>query len=220
MQAVGEAADDAGKMGELLVEIGAQPFEFGLFAEILGIDGLVEFDRVDAVVAGWRQVGKRQVGADRFARRLGVLGIGIGELVGFSFGRFGFALALLVGGRLIVALAALFAGRIVAVDVTFLALVARLVVVVLVVAGIVVAKFVAHVEGSDQVARRLGEFCLVDKVAVERGDGLGGLLLDEASPQIDETGGPSAAARRRSGARAPAVPRRLRAERRHGRARR
>lgn len=57
LQPVGEAGDDTLQMRELLVEIGAQPLQFVVVAEVFGRDHLVEFRRKGMIFRPARLVG-------------------------------------------------------------------------------------------------------------------------------------------------------------------
>ena len=70
LQPVGEPRDDALQMRELLVEIGAQPFQFVMVAEIFGRDHLVELRREGVIFRPARLVGAARIRPRRLARRL------------------------------------------------------------------------------------------------------------------------------------------------------
>ena len=118
LQAVGEPRDDALQTGQLAVEIGPQPVQFLVIAQLGRLDHLVELVGIGLVVEVFRQVGPRAVRADGLhalaivVRRVAVghfllaldvlLGIAIGLAVGdfaarIAFLRLGLALVLFVG---------------------------------------------------------------------------------------------------------------------------
>ena len=81
LQPVGEPRDDALQMRELLVEIGAQPLQLVMVAEIFGRDHLVELRREGVIFRPARLVGAARIRPRRLARRLVVAEFAVVERV-------------------------------------------------------------------------------------------------------------------------------------------
>ena len=175
-------------MGKLLVEESSQPFEFGVVAQFLGGDDLVELVGENAIVGIGRQVGKRQLRPLSLARRFRIVHVVI-EIVITDLGRI--HVAVLGIFRCFVGLLglAVFLGRGLVVFAFSIAVSGlRLIVLgrVLVFLGLLVAELVGHVERGYQVADRFCESRLVSQVMIECGNRVRRLLVDEFSPQPDE----------------------------------
>src|SRR5215831_20597824 len=68
LQAVGEPSDHALEVGELLVEIAAQPVEFLRLAQLLGADRLIELGRERTIVRTARLILAAVARAPRLGR--------------------------------------------------------------------------------------------------------------------------------------------------------
>ena len=81
LQAVGEAANSALEMGELLVEESAQAVEFRFVAKLFRGDRLVEFLREDRVVDLLVEIREGMVRAADFAGFVRLVAVVVGEVV-------------------------------------------------------------------------------------------------------------------------------------------
>ena len=193
LQPVGEPRDHALEMGELLVEIAAQPVELLGLAQIFGGDGLVELGGEGPVIGTARLVAAALARPPRLGGILRIAHLGIVRHVGGRrIGRLGGAVGQVLGRGV-----RLFEAHALAVlglrgfAVLALLVLAAFLVVVLAVLLVLVAALVAHVEGIEQVVDDVAELALVLDHVLEPVEVAPGAALDEAAPQLDE------AARRR-----------------------
>ena len=168
LQAVGEARHHALQAGQLLVEIVAQPRQFLGVAEVLGGDLFVELvgeDLVEVFIGQRREGQLRAPGLFALGLFLALLVVGLlvdVHLLGVHLGGLGLALGVLqLLHRLLLAFLVLAFGRFLALAGIGLGLV--LVVVLVRLVG-VVAQFIGHLEGGDDVARHARQRRLVVNV--------------------------------------------------------
>ena len=164
LQAVGKTRHHALHVGKLLVEIGAKPRQFLVVAEVGGHNHFVESIGIDLVKIGGSGIGKGQLRLEGFFAVCILVNFLIVRLVigvngaGFHFGGFSFAFGFLhVVRGLLFALFFLSLRRFIALTGIILG------VVFLVLFSLVgvLTKFVAHVEGGNQVAGELGKALLI-----------------------------------------------------------
>ncbi len=189
LQPVGETADGALQMRQLLVEEGAQALQLGSVAELLGGDDLVELLGKDVIIDLLVEIGKRRVRAAGLAGRFRIVLALFHHVVVGDFGAFGLAvLRLLVGDFAILDRGRVGAG--IVVDLVLIRLVAvRLVFLIRLVVGIrlavVVAVFLGHLHRRQHVADDLGKGLLIVDDVRQIVELRTGLLLDEGAPQIE-----------------------------------
>ena len=190
LQPVGKARHGPLQVGQLLVQEPAQTIKLRHVAKFFSGNRLVKLGGEHAVV-GFGPVGERRIGPVAFARLLGILRhVLIGEVFHIGFGGFRIAAFLLFAGKFhLLRRGFLFAG-------IFFAVVTRLsfVVVALVLVFfrvhvlVVIAKLIAHVERFQDVAKTGGEGILVLDFGFQPVEVGTGLVLDPATPHVDELG--------------------------------
>ena len=191
LQPVGEPADDALEMCELLVEIGAQPRQLVGVAEILGVDDLVELLREGLVVRAARLVGARGRRPRRFGGLLGIGVVGVvGHLAGGRIGRLGGASSTSWSASSLISISARSpcASCSASPSPCCCSCSRFVLVLVLVVLG-VEGGVVGHVEGGEEIADAAGEVALILDVLQQAIEIAPGPVLDEVAPQIDDLGG-------------------------------
>ena len=190
LQAVGQPADRPLQGFELLVEIGAQAFQFRRFGKVLGGDFLVIAGIKDLVVG--IGVGMRR-GRRRVHRRFAILGLDIlGHLgvVVLVVGDLGLGGVHLLGlavlrFRVLVFLAVLILAAGIGLVLGALFRLGLGLVVLALVVG-VVAQLVAIAEVRDHLAGEFRERFLVVEHLVGIGETVPGLALEEAFPQVHD----------------------------------
>ena len=188
LQLVGEPADRAFQRVELLVEIGAQPFQLGRFGQVLGGDFLVVIGHEHPVIrVGLGDRRRRR----RFQRRLalGHLGIFAHLLVGqVIHADLGLGLVLLIVlGAFRVGVGVLILAVILTCGIGLFLVVGillGLVVLVFVLAVGVVAQLVAIAQVADHLAGQLGKGGLVVQQRFDVFQRAAGLFLDKRAPQV------------------------------------
>src|SRR5690242_9570456 len=146
-------------MRELLVEIGAQPLQLVVIAEVFGRDHLVEFRREGVIFRPARLVLAVRIGTRRFARRLVVAQLAVVEsIAGRGLRAFHGAVGHVVRGRFGLVGAHLLRG--VGIGRTFraglIAVAVRIVLVLIVLVGLGIA-IVAEIERRQQVVDQIAE---------------------------------------------------------------
>ena len=186
LEAVGEAGDDALQMRELLVEIGAQAFQFIVIAEVFGCDHLVEFRREGVIFRPARLVGAAGIRPRRFPRRLVVAKLAVVKRVRRGGLRaFHRAFRHVVGGRLGLVGAHLLGS--VGIGRTFgagLIALAVLVLVLIVVVAVHVAV-VAEVERRQQIMHHVAEPGLILGETRQLVEPRADLVFQRRPPEID-----------------------------------
>ena len=186
LQLVGQARHRAAQRFQLLVQIGAQPFQLGRIGQILGADLFVEFLSIDLVIAAGIADRRRQVRGRLGLGHLGLVGhflvrlvvhadLGLTLVLGLVLTALGaglgvFVLVLLAG----LVVAGLFVLLGVFVGLVFLRLVR------------VLAQLVAIAKVRDHLARQPGEGRLIVQHAADLFQIGAGLFLDEGPPQVGD----------------------------------
>ena len=189
LQPVGEPADDAVQLRELLVELGAQPGQLLGIAQVGGVDDLVELQRVRLV---GRLLRLPRSAAGKETPPAGLLVVlafahgGVGVLVGVFGGlgilvRVDVGLAVAVGVHLVAALGVAGLARVVVVGL----LRARLVLGVVRVLGVLVGQ----VQVPDETPAQRGELVLVAHRAHELRGMPRALGLEPGPPQVGHVAG-------------------------------
>ncbi len=191
LEPVGETRDDALQMRELLVEIGAQPLQLVMVAEILGGDDLVEFRRKGVIFRPARLVLAVRIRTRRLARGLVVAELAVVEGVrGRGLRAFHRALAHLLARGLRLVGAHLLGG--IGIGRAFgagLVVVAVAVLVVLVIVLAVGVALVAELERREQIMHGVAEPGLVLDQAIEPVEPLADLVFEDGTPEIDDLPG-------------------------------
>ena len=187
LQPVGEPRDDALEVRELLVEIGAQPLQLVMVAEVLGRDDLVEFRREGVIFGAARLVGATAVRPCRLARRLVIAKLAVIQRIGRRrLRRLHRALRHLVRRRLRLVGTHLLRGvglrRALGTGLVVVAV--AIVVVVLILFRIGVA-LIAEIERRQQVMDEVAELGLILGEAAELVELRADSLLQEGPPEID-----------------------------------
>ncbi|EKD59974.1 MAG: hypothetical protein ACD_54C01021G0001 [uncultured bacterium] len=190
LQLVGKAADSPFQRLQLLIKIGAQPFQLGRFGEVFGADFFIEIRGIDGVVRVGIGIGR---GRRWFQRR-------------FAFGQFGLVALLHVGLvfhgdlslRLVLLIFLALFGRgfavfrllfFRAVRLRRVLIVLRLVAAVFVVGLIgVVAQLVAIAKVCDHLAGKAGKGGLIIKHGIEVIQRVMRLTFDEFAPHLHDIG--------------------------------
>ena len=187
LQPVGEPRHDALQMRELLVEVGAQPLQLVMVAEIFGGDHLVELRRKGVIFRPARLVGAAGIRPRRLARRLVIAEFAVVKGVrGGSLRAFHRALRHFVGRGLGLIGAHLLRGvgigRALGAGLVVLAVAVLVLIVVLVHLGIAV---VAEVERRQQIMHEVAELGLVLGDLGELVEPRADLVFQHRAPEVD-----------------------------------
>ncbi len=187
LQAVGEARHHTLQIGQLLVEIGAQPRQLLRIAQVIGLDHFIEAVAVDLVeiLVGVGREGKlrpeRLFAVGAFFRSVIVRLFVRLDRLSFHLGGFGFTFRLLHLFGLRLALLLLAFGRFVALACVFLGFL----LLVLIALVRVLAQLVRHVERRNQLARQARKGLLVVQGILEMIELVMGLFFHPRTPQVD-----------------------------------